>query len=108
MSLQVNRPLARTLPFVANPSVFGEIPGYPEGTVFDARESLRAAGLHRHGQAGISGPVEDGADAFIVSGGYPDDRDQGDRITANWSWWRRRRQAQARAAHERAGGQAPP
>jgi putative restriction endonuclease len=65
---------------VANPSVFGEIPGYTEGSVFDSREALRAAGLHRHGQAGISGAVEDGADAIIVSGGYPDDRDEGDRI----------------------------
>jgi putative restriction endonuclease len=65
---------------VANPSVFGEIAGYPEGSVFDSREALRAAGLHRHGQAGISGAVEDGADAIIVSGGYPDDRDEGDRI----------------------------
>ncbi|SFT80629.1 hypothetical protein SAMN05660657_03204 [Geodermatophilus amargosae] len=27
---------------------------------------------------------------------------------ADWSWWRRRRQAQARAAHYRARGQAPP
>jgi DDE superfamily endonuclease len=28
--------------------------------------------------------------------------------TADWSWWRRRRQAQARAAHYRSRGQAPP
>jgi hypothetical protein len=28
--------------------------------------------------------------------------------TADWSWWRRRRQAQARAAHYRRRGQAPP
>jgi hypothetical protein len=27
---------------------------------------------------------------------------------ADWSWWRRRRQAQARAAHYRARGQTPP
>jgi len=27
--------------------------------------------------------------------------------TADWSWWRRRRQAQASAAHYRARGQAP-
>ena len=27
---------------------------------------------------------------------------------ADWSWWRRRRQAQARAAHYRARGQMPP
>jgi putative restriction endonuclease len=62
---------------MATPSVFGEIPGYPKGSVFDSREALQAAGLHRHGQAAISGAVEDGADAIIVSGGYPD---EGDRI----------------------------
>jgi len=28
--------------------------------------------------------------------------------TVDWSWWRRRRQAQARAAHYRNRGQAPP
>jgi hypothetical protein len=28
--------------------------------------------------------------------------------TADWSWWRRRCQDQARAAHYRARGQAPP
>jgi len=28
--------------------------------------------------------------------------------TADWSWWRRRRQAQARAAHYRSRGQLPP
>ena len=27
---------------------------------------------------------------------------------ADWSWWRRRRQAQAHAAHYRARGQVPP
>jgi putative restriction endonuclease len=65
---------------VALPSVFGEIPGYPEGSQFESREALRQAGLHRHPQAGISGSPDDGADTIIVSGGYPDDRDEDDRI----------------------------
>lgn len=65
---------------MALPSVFGEIPGYPEGSHFESREALRQAGLHRHLQAGISGSPDDGADAIIVSGGYPDDRDESARI----------------------------
>lgn len=65
---------------MAAPSVFGEIPGYPVGTHFESREAVRLAGLHRHAQGGISGNYEDGADAIVVSGGYVDDRDYGDRI----------------------------
>lgn len=61
-------------------SVFGEIPGYPEGSTFGNRDEVRQAGLHRHGRAGISGHYEAGADAIIISGGYADDVDEGDRI----------------------------
>jgi putative restriction endonuclease len=64
----------------AAPSVFGEIPGYPPGSRFDGREQIVAAGLHRHLQAGISGNPEEGADAIVVSGGYVDDEDFGDRL----------------------------
>lgn len=52
----------------------------PPGKPFADRTAVRAAGLHRHGQAGISGNYEDGADAIVVSGGYKDDRDHGDWI----------------------------
>lgn len=62
------------------PSVFGEIPGSVPGTTFATRKNLRLAGLHRHDMAGISGSYEDGADAIVVSGGYVDDVDEGDRI----------------------------
>jgi putative restriction endonuclease len=64
----------------AAPSVFGEIPGYPPGAPFDDRAAVRLAGLHRHEMAGISGNPEDGADAIVVSGGYKDDLDFGDRL----------------------------
>ncbi|MGW2092087.1 YDG/SRA domain-containing protein [Promicromonospora sukumoe] len=65
---------------MAKPSEFGEIPGFPPGSTFASREDLRKAGLHRHGQAGISGRWRDGADAIVVSGGYVDDLDEGDRL----------------------------
>jgi putative restriction endonuclease len=65
---------------VADSSVFGEIDGQVRGTPYPDRAAVHAAGLHRHLQAGISGHVEDGADAIVVSGGYKDDRDHGDWI----------------------------
>lgn len=62
------------------PRTFGEIPGYPPGTMFDARRELADAGLHRPLQHGISGAAEEGADSIVVSGGYEDDEDYGDLI----------------------------
>jgi putative restriction endonuclease len=60
--------------------MFSEIPGSPPGSLFEDRIAVWAAGLHRHLQAGISGSPRDGADAIVVSGGYLDDVDGGDRI----------------------------
>ena len=65
---------------MAQPSVFGQISGHPVGTWFPNRAAVKAAGLDRHLQAGISGDAREGADAIVVSGGYPDDEDYGDRI----------------------------
>lgn len=65
---------------MALPSIFGEIRGFPPGAHFPDRKALRNAGLHRHLQAGISGDPADGADAIVVSGGYIDDADMGDRL----------------------------
>jgi putative restriction endonuclease len=62
------------------PRTFGEIPGYPEGTLFDSRELLSQAGVHRPRQAGISGAKEEGADSIVLSGGYEDDEDRGNEI----------------------------
>lgn len=55
---------------MADPSVFGEIAGYPVKRSFADRVAVQKAGLHRHRQAGISGNVNEGADAIVVSGGY--------------------------------------
>ena len=60
--------------------IFGEIEGYPEGTIFDSREALNKAGVHRPTMAGISGTAEEGADSIVLSGGYEDDLDYGDEI----------------------------
>lgn len=60
--------------------IFGEIPGVPEGSLFDSRLELSRAGVHRPNQAGISGSAAEGADSIVLSGGYEDDLDEGDLI----------------------------
>ena len=60
--------------------MFGEVPGYPEGSRFETRAELSEAGLHRPRVAGISGSEKEGADSIVLSGGYEDDEDRGDEI----------------------------
>lgn len=59
---------------------FGSVDGHPEGSLFEDRAELRAAGVHRHPRAGISGSQKDGAESIVLSGGYEDDQDFGDTI----------------------------
>jgi putative restriction endonuclease len=58
--------------------IFGHIEGYREGHMFADRRELAASGVHRPNQAGISGSGKEGADSIVLSGGYEDDRDDGD------------------------------
>jgi putative restriction endonuclease len=58
--------------------VFGHIPGYPEGSLFEDRAELRESGVHVPIQAGISGSQTEGAESIVLSGGYEDDADDGD------------------------------
>jgi SAD/SRA domain len=57
---------------------FGEIAGIRFGTIFEDRQALSVALVHRPTQAGISGSGAEGADSIVVSGGYEDDVDAGD------------------------------
>lgn len=59
---------------------FGEIEGYPPGSLFQNRAELSAARVHTPTQAGISGSWDIGAESIVVSGGYEDDVDLGDII----------------------------
>src|SRR5687767_1604213 len=61
------------------PRTYGEIPGYPVGSLFKNRTELAATPVHRPRMAGICGG-EDGAESIVVSGGYVDDEDFGDEI----------------------------
>ncbi len=60
--------------------IFGHIPEYPEGTLFESRAELSQIGMHRPLQAGISGSAHEGADSIVLSGGYEDDQDFGNVI----------------------------
>lgn len=53
----------------------------PVGTTFATRKEVREAGLHAPTMAGIH-PAGDGAraESIVISGGYSDDRDEGDVI----------------------------
>ena len=59
---------------------FGPIPGVLVGRVFNNRQELSAASVHRPTQAGISGSSQDGSDSIVLNGGYADDEDHGDVI----------------------------
>ena len=58
--------------------IFGHIPGYPEGSLFEDRAELRRSGVHVPIQAGISGSQTEGAESIVLSGGYEDDADHED------------------------------
>ena len=60
--------------------IFGELPDIQEGSEFENRYYLSKYGVHRPLQAGISGSQTEGADSIVLSGGYEDDKDDGDVI----------------------------
>jgi putative restriction endonuclease len=49
-------------------------------SLFASRDELNKTGVHLPTRAGISGAAEEGADSIVLSGGYEDDRDDGDVI----------------------------
>lgn len=59
---------------------FGSVEGVNVGQEFEGRKQLHAAGIHTGLQAGISWEIDGCADSIVLSGGYEDDRDEGDVI----------------------------
>ncbi len=59
---------------------FGHVRGVQVGAEFATRLELARAGVHRATQAGITGTANAGAESIVLSGGYVDDLDEGDRI----------------------------
>ena len=52
---------------------FGSIPSIKEGQIFNSREELAIAGVHRSYQKGIDGNGTDGASAIVIYGGFIDE-----------------------------------
>jgi putative restriction endonuclease len=50
--------------FIVAERIFGHIPGYPEGSLFQDRAELRESGVHRPIQAGIFGSQTEGAESI--------------------------------------------
>ncbi|MFE9929480.1 YDG/SRA domain-containing protein [Streptomyces sp. NPDC005533] len=59
---------------------FGTPDGVAEGDWFKGHAELHAHGVHRFSGRGIAGTEKTGADSIVLSGGYVDDRDEGDVI----------------------------
>lgn len=59
---------------------FGTPDGVTERAWFKGHAELHAAGVHRFLGRGISGTDKTGADSIVISGGYVDDRDEGDLV----------------------------
>ncbi|WP_439384944.1 YDG/SRA domain-containing protein [Amycolatopsis lexingtonensis] len=67
-------------PAAKSKRVYGDIPGYPEGSTFASRAEVAESGVHRALQAGIVGTGEFGAESIVSSGGYEDDDDRGEEL----------------------------
>lgn len=60
--------------------LFGHVPGFPEGSLFENRAELSESRVHVPIQAGIAGSQVEGAESIVLSGGYEDDTDGGDTL----------------------------
>ena len=56
--------------------MIGDVSEVSEGDVFVNRQALHDAGVH----AGLQGGIGGGGHSIVLSGGYVDDRDEGDII----------------------------
>lgn len=64
---------------------FGPIPGVPVGTLWKFRVQVSESGIHRPHVAGIHGRENEGAYSIVLSGGYDDDKDDGDEFVYSGS-----------------------
>jgi len=59
------------------PGVYiGEVPGVAVGSTFSDRRGLHDRGVHR----GLMRGIAPAGSSIVLSGGYPDDEDFGDRV----------------------------
>ncbi|CAG8469649.1 1489_t:CDS:1 [Diversispora eburnea] len=62
---------------IVDPDYFGAIPGIPVGSSWKYRINCSEAGVHRPPVAGIAGKSSVGSVSIVLSGGYPEDTDNG-------------------------------
>jgi putative restriction endonuclease len=65
---------------MSRPIIFGEILGINEGDWFEGRKEMMPTSFHRRWGSGIDGNSNEGTSAIVLSGGYEDDKDEGDEI----------------------------
>ncbi|ESO96469.1 hypothetical protein LOTGIDRAFT_206317 [Lottia gigantea] len=70
-----------TMCTIVPPNHFGPIPGIEVGMLWKFRVQVSEAGVHRPHVAGIHGREDEGAYSIVLSGGYEDDHDDGDKFT---------------------------
>ncbi|RIA81528.1 PUA-like domain-containing protein, partial [Glomus cerebriforme] len=63
---------------IVDSNYFGPIPGVPVGSSWRYRIFCSESGVHRPPVAGIAGKASIGSVSIILSGGYPEDTDNGD------------------------------
>ncbi|CAG8674662.1 6326_t:CDS:2 [Ambispora leptoticha] len=66
---------------IVGPTFRGKIPGVPVGSSWLYRINCSESGIHRPPVAGIAGGAATGAVSIALSGGYPEDEDNGDTFT---------------------------
>ncbi|KAJ3873463.1 hypothetical protein F5051DRAFT_121993 [Lentinula edodes] len=59
---------------------YGKVAGIEVGTILSSRQECSDRGLHGPTQAGIHGNATYGAYSVVLSGGYEDDEDNGERV----------------------------
>jgi putative restriction endonuclease len=65
---------------MSRPIIYGEIPEINEGDWFKTRKEMMSTSFHRRWGSGIDGNGKEGTSAVVLSGGYEDDKDEGDEI----------------------------
>ena len=65
---------------MTRPIIFGDIENIKEGHRFEGRKEMMPNSFHRIWTSGIDGNANEGASAIVLSGGYEDDKDFGDKI----------------------------
>ncbi|CAG8549742.1 8376_t:CDS:2, partial [Ambispora gerdemannii] len=66
---------------IVGPKFRGKIPGVPVGSSWLYRINCSESGIHRPPVSGIAGGAATGAVSIALSGGYPEDEDNGDTFT---------------------------